>query len=54
MKPVIVKSSMYIDVGIKINEKDPRLNIDDHERMSKYKNIFAEGCSKLVRRSFCY
>ena len=41
MKPVNVKSSTYIDVSIKINEKDPRLNIDDDVRMSKYKNIFA-------------
>ena len=41
MKPVNIKSSTYIDVGIKINEKDPRLNIDDDVRMSKYKNIFA-------------
>ena len=27
------------------NEKDPIFKVDDHARISKYKNIFAKGCT---------
>ena len=43
MKPVDVKSSTYIDFGIENNEKNPKFQVGDQVRMSKYKNIFAEG-----------
>ena len=26
-----------------VNDKDPKLKVDDHVRISKYKNIFAKG-----------
>ena len=41
MKPVEVKSNIYIDYSKKINEKDPKFKIGDTVRISKYKNIFA-------------
>ena len=41
MKPVNVRSGMYIDYGIKHNGKYPQFKIGDHVRISKYKNIFA-------------
>ena len=43
MKPVDVKSNIYIDFSKETNNKDPKLRIDDIVRRSKYKNIFAKG-----------
>ena len=46
MKPIDVKSSTYIDSSKEIKEihdKDPKFKIGDFVRISKYKNIFAEG-----------
>ena len=43
MKPVDVKSNTYIDSSRKINNKDPKLNLDIFLRISKYKNNFAKG-----------
>ena len=42
MKPVDVKDNTYIDFQKEVNDKDPKFKIDDHVRISKYKNIFAE------------
>ena len=50
MKPVDVKDNIYIDSSKEVNDKDPKLQFGDHVRISKYKNVFAEGytpnCSK--------
>ena len=43
MKPVDVKDNTYIDFEKEVNNKDPKLKIGDHVRISKYKNIFAKG-----------
>ena len=43
MKSVTVKSSTYSDYDKKNNDKDPKINVGDHVRISKYKNIFAKG-----------
>ena len=43
MRPVDVKDNTYIDLKIKVNDKDPKFKVDDHVRISKYKNIFAKG-----------
>ena len=43
MKSVDVKSSTYIDFNKENNKKDPRFEVGDHVKLSKYKNIFAEG-----------
>ena len=43
MKPVDVKTSLYINSSKEINEKDPKLKVDDISRKSKYKNIFVKG-----------
>ena len=40
MKPFDVKSSTYIDSSKEINDKDPKFNIGDIVRISKYKNTF--------------
>ena len=48
MKPVDAKDSTYIDSvelhsNKKVNDKDPKVKVGDHVRISKYKNIFRKG-----------
>ena len=43
MKPVDVKDNSYIDFDKEVNVKDPKFQVGDHVRISKYKNIFAKG-----------
>ena len=43
VKPVDVKSSTYIDSSEGINDQDPKFNIGDIVRISKYKNTFAKS-----------
>ena len=43
MKPVDVKDNTYIDFKKESNDKDPKFKVGDHVRLSKYKNISAEG-----------
>ena len=45
MKPGDVKDNTYIYSSKEVNDIDPKFNVGDHVRISKYK--------KLVRRSFC-
>ena len=43
MKPIDVKDNTYVDSKKDVNDKDPKLKVRDHVRISKYKNIFAKG-----------
>ena len=48
MKPIDVKDNTYIDSmkshsEKEVNDKDPKFKVCDQIRISKYKNIFAEG-----------
>ena len=43
MKPVDIKDNTYVNFGKEINDKDPKFQVGDHVRISKYKNIFAKG-----------
>ena len=44
MKPVHVKiKSTYVDSSKEINDEDPKFNIVDTVRITKYKSIFARG-----------
>ena len=43
MKPVAVKDNTCIDFIKEVHDKDPKLQVADHVRTSKYKNIFAKG-----------
>ena len=42
MKPIDVKNNTYINMGKEVHDKDPKLKVGDHIRISKYKNIFAK------------
>ena len=43
MKSVDIKSNTCINSNKEINNKDPKFKIADIVRISKYKNIFANG-----------
>ena len=43
MKLVDLKSSIYIDFDKKNNKEDPKFKVDDHVRITKYKNTIAKG-----------
>ena len=42
MKPIDVKSDSFAEYNEESNEKDPQFKVNDHVRISKYKNIFAK------------
>ena len=43
MKPVDIKDNTYVDFKKEVNDKDPKFKVGDYVRISKYKNIFANG-----------
>ena len=43
MKPGDLEDNTYIDFGKESNAKGPKLQVGDHVRISKYKNVFAKG-----------
>ena len=43
MKPVDVTSGIYIKYDVDHNGKDPKFKVSDHVRISRYKNISANG-----------
>ena len=42
MKPVDVKSGNYIEYALNSNDKDPKFQVDDNVRISKYESIFSK------------
>ena len=42
MKSIDVKDNTYIDFGKEVNDNDLKFKVDDHVRISKYKNILAK------------
>ena len=43
MKPIDVENNTYVNSNKEINDKDPKFKVENHVRISKYKNIFAKG-----------
>ena len=43
MKPVDIKPSMHFDFNKENNKEGPQFKVNDHVRISKYKDIFAKG-----------
>ena len=52
VKPIDVNSNTYIDSNKDTDEKYPKFKTGETIRISKYKNLFAKGDSKLGWRSF--
>ena len=46
MGPIDLTSDFYAEYNEDSNEKDPKFKVGDRVRISKYKNIFAEGCTQ--------
>ena len=57
-----VKSSIYVDFNKENNKEDPKFEVDDHVKISKYKNKFQKvtlqiglrKCSLLTRLKILY
>ena len=45
MKPKDGRNDSFAEYKEESNQKNPKLKIGDHARISKFKNIFAEGCT---------
>ena len=43
VKPIDFNDNTYIYIDKEVNDKNPKFEIGDHVRISKYKNIFAKG-----------
>ena len=43
MKPIDVTNDSYAEYSADFNKKGPRFKVNDHVRISKYKNLFAKG-----------
>ena len=43
MKPIDIRDDSFAEYNEESNEKDPKFEVGDHARISKYKNIFAKG-----------
>ena len=43
IKSIDVNGDSYAEYNENPNKKDPRFKVGDHVRISKYKNVFAEG-----------
>ena len=45
MKPIDVEDDSFAEYNEQSNEKDPKFKVSHHVRISKFKNIFAKGCT---------
>ena len=52
MKPVNDKDNTYIDSRKEINDNDPKFKVDDHLRISKYKNILLRDTLQTGLKTF--
>ena len=43
MKPIDVTDDYFAEYDEESNKKNPKFNVGDHVKISKYKNIFAKG-----------
>ena len=49
MKPIDIKDNTYINTEKEVNNKDPKLQVGDHVRISKYKSFSL----KAIVQVFC-
>ena len=43
LKSIDVKPDFYAEYNVDSNEEDPKFQVDEYVRISKYKNTFAKG-----------
>ena len=54
MKPVDIIFDSYAECNEDSFEKDPKLKVGDHIRISKYKNVFEKVCSQNGLKKIFY
>ena len=52
MKSIDVMDDYYVVYNENPNKKDPKLKVDDHFRISKYKTIFAKNILQIGQKKF--
>ena len=52
MKAIDVKDNTYINTDKEVNDKDPRFQVGNHAKISKYKNIFSKGLLQIGLKKF--
>ena len=53
MQTVDVKDNTYINSKKEVNDKDPKLKVGDHVRISKHKKCFAKGYTPNRSEEVC-
>ena len=51
VKPIDIKPGSQAEYNVDSKEKDPKFQVHDHVRISKYNNTFAKGYTP--RKRFC-
>ena len=52
MKPVDVKDNMCIEFSKESNNENPKFQVGDHIRVSKYKNVLLKGILQIGLKKF--
>ena len=52
IKPISVKSDSSAEYNEDSNEEEPKFNVGDHVRISKYKNILLKGMLQIGEKKF--
>ena len=53
MKPTDINMETFIKYGVEYKDKDHKIKVDDHVKISKHKNILAKSYVKIgLRISF--
>ena len=52
MKPVDVKGNTYIDLEKEVNDEDPKFQVGDNVRISKYKKKFLKDTHQIGLKKF--
>ena len=52
MKPIDVTSDSYAECNEDSNVTKPKFKVGDHIKISKYKNIFVKGYTKIGQKKF--
>ena len=52
MKPIEVTGDSNAEYSEESNKKGPKFKVNDHVRISKYKNIFAKGYVPVGQKKF--
>ena len=52
IKPIDVTGDSYVEYNEDFNKKGPTFKVNDHVRISKYKNIFAKDLFQIGQKEF--